>query len=61
MRGRVQRQLREKKGGANDSILYAVVRENLSGRGKDYYNPSKSDIIAYNKALEESEKIKQQI
>ena len=49
-RVRVQAQLRERRGGADDAILLAVVRQNSGGRGKDYYAPTKTDLDAYAKA-----------
>jgi putative DNA methylase len=49
-RVRVQAQLRSRRGGADDAILLAVVRQNSGGRGKDYYAPTKADLDAYAKA-----------
>ena len=49
-RGRVQAQLREKRGGASDAILLAVARRNVEGRGKDYYAPTHDDLSAASKA-----------
>ncbi|GIW52366.1 MAG: DNA methylase [Nitrospiraceae bacterium] len=49
-RVRVQAQLRSRRGGADDAILLAVVRQNSTGRGKDYYAPTKADLDAYAKA-----------
>jgi adenine-specific DNA methylase len=49
-RVRVQAQLRERRGGADDANLLAVVRQNSNGRGKDYYTPTKADLDAYAKA-----------
>ncbi|MDR7502236.1 MAG: DUF1156 domain-containing protein [Armatimonadota bacterium] len=49
-RMRVQAQLRERRGGAEDAILLAVVRQNSTGRGKDYYTPAKADLAAYEEA-----------
>ncbi len=56
-RERVQAQLRDKRGGASDSILLAVVRENHSGRGKDYYAPTQEDHEAFARAEEKSKSI----
>jgi adenine-specific DNA methylase len=49
-RVRVQAQLRGRRGGANDSLMLAVVRHNPTGRGKDYFAPTKADLAAYEKA-----------
>jgi putative DNA methylase len=49
-RVRVQAQLRSRRGGSDDAMLLAVVRENSSGRGKDYYAPTKADLDAYAQA-----------
>ncbi len=49
-RVRVQAQLRERRGGANDGLMLAVVRQNPTGRGKDYFTPTKPDLAAYEKA-----------
>jgi len=49
-RERVQAQLRDKRGGADDALLLAAVRINASGRGKDYHNPTREDIEAFTKA-----------
>ena len=49
-RERVQAQLRSRRGGADDAIMLAVVRQNPSGRGKDYYTPAKADLDACTKA-----------
>lgn len=49
-RERVQAQLRARRGGVDDAIMLAVVRQNRSGRGKDYYTPMKADLDAYEKA-----------
>jgi adenine-specific DNA methylase len=49
-RARVQVQLRERRGGADDAVLLAVVRQNSGGRGKNYYAPTKADLEAYAKA-----------
>ncbi|MCL6508747.1 MAG: hypothetical protein K6T59_17180, partial [Bryobacteraceae bacterium] len=49
-RVRVQAQLRSRRGGADDAILLAVVRQNSGGRGKDYYAPTEADLEAYAKA-----------
>ncbi|QAA76829.1 MAG: Adenine-specific DNA methylase containing a Zn-ribbon [Candidatus Bipolaricaulis sibiricus] len=57
-RERVQAQLREKHGGADDAILLAVVRGNTSGRGKDYEPPNRQDMEAFSKAATKSKSIK---
>ena len=49
-RERVQAQLHERRGGAEDGILLAVARENAIGRGKDYYTPTEEDSAAYARA-----------
>jgi adenine-specific DNA methylase len=49
-RERVQAQLRSRRGGADDAIMLAVVRQNPTGRGKDYYTPAKADLDACTKA-----------
>ncbi len=49
-RVRVQAQLRERRGGATDGLMLAVVRQNPAGRGKDYFTPTKADLAAYEKA-----------
>jgi putative DNA methylase len=56
-RERVQAQLREKRGGAGDAMLLAVVRENRGGRGKDYFSPSPEDIAAVAKAKTRADSI----
>ncbi len=56
-RERVQAQLREKRGGADDAILLAVVRGNASGRGKDYEAPNRHDMEAFSKAAQKSKSI----
>jgi len=56
-RERVQAQLREKRGGADDAVLLAVVRGNASGRGKDYETPNRHDIEAFSKAATKSRSI----
>ncbi|MDY0340179.1 MAG: DUF1156 domain-containing protein [Coriobacteriia bacterium] len=56
-RKRVQAQLRDKRGGADDAVLLAVVRANASGRGKDYYNPTREDIEAFTKAAAKAKSI----
>jgi len=56
-RERVQAQLREKRGGADDAMLLAVVRGNTSGRGKDYEAPNRHDIEAFSKAAAKSNSI----
>jgi adenine-specific DNA methylase len=55
-RERVQAQLRARRGGAEDSILLAVVRTS-GGRGKDYYLPTPEDLGAYAKAKAEANDI----
>ena len=55
---RVQAQLREKRGGADDAVLLAVVRGNASGRGKDYEAPNRHDMEAFSKAATKSKSIK---
>jgi adenine-specific DNA methylase len=54
-RERVQAQLRDKCGGTEDAMLFAVVRTNADGAGKDYYSPTPKDIEAYNKAAEKAQ------
>ncbi len=49
-RVRVQAQLRDRRGGANDGLMLAVVRQNPAGRGKDYFTPTKADLAAYENA-----------
>ncbi len=56
-RERVQAQLREKKGGADDALLLAVVRQNRGGRGKDYYSPTEEDLGAIAQACSRSKSI----
>lgn len=56
-RERVQAQLRERRGGAEDAMLLAVVRENPGGRGKDYFSPTGEDLAAYAKAKARAESI----
>lgn len=56
-RERVQAQLREKRGGADDAILIAVVRQNSDSRGKDYYAPAHKDLEAIEKAQTEARSI----
>ena len=56
-RERVQAQLREKRGGADDGILLAVVRGNASGRGKDYETPNRQDMEAFSKAVSKSKSV----
>jgi len=55
-RERVQAQLRARRGGAEDSILLAVVRSS-GGRGKDYYLPTPEDLEAYAKAQAKANQI----
>jgi adenine-specific DNA methylase len=57
LRERVQAQLRDKRGGADDAILLAVVRGNASGRGKDYETPNRQDMEAFSKAVPKSKTI----
>jgi adenine-specific DNA methylase len=56
-RERVQAQLREKRGGAGDAVLLAVVRENRGSRGKDYFSPGEEDLAAVAKAKARAEGI----
>lgn len=49
-RERVQAQLRARHGGADDALLLAVVGQNHSGRGKDYYEPTEEDRRAFDRA-----------
>lgn len=56
-RERVQTQLRDKRGGADDAVLLAVVRGNISGRGKDYETPNRLDMEAFTKAATKSKSI----
>lgn len=56
-RERVQAQLRDKRGGADDAILLAAVRENASGRGKDYETPNRQDMEAFSKAVSKSKSV----
>jgi putative DNA methylase len=56
-RARVQAQLRERRGGADDAVLLAVVRQNSGGRGKNYYAPTQADLDAYAKATAKSVRI----
>jgi putative DNA methylase len=56
-RERVQAQLRNRNGGAHDAMLLAVVRQNASGRGKDYYTPTRADLDAYAKAQAKAERL----
>ncbi|HDP95528.1 MAG TPA: DUF1156 domain-containing protein [Candidatus Aminicenantes bacterium] len=57
-RERVQAQLRDKRGGADDAILLTVVRGNTSRRGKDYEAPNRQDMEAFSKAATKSKSIK---
>jgi putative DNA methylase len=56
-RVRVQAQLRDKRGGADDAILLVVVRGNTSGRGKDYKTPNHQDMEAFSKAVSKSKSV----
>jgi putative DNA methylase len=56
-RERVQTQLRDKHSGTEDAILYAVIKTDVDGSGKDYYPPTSRDIEAYNKAAEKAKDI----
>lgn len=56
-RERVQAQLRERRGGADDAILLAVVRGNAGGRGKDYETPTKQDLDAYRRVESKAKSI----
>lgn len=56
-RERVQAQLQSRHGGANEALLFAIVRENLGGHGKDYYNPAEEDIKAISKAEQKAKTI----
>lgn len=56
-RERVQAQLRERRGGAGDAMLLAVVRENTDGRGKDYFSPGKEDLAAVAEAEARAEAV----
>ncbi len=57
-RERVRAQLRDRRGGADDAVLLAVVRGNTSGRGKDYYSPTPKDVSAIGVAFAKSKQIK---
>lgn len=57
-RQRVQAQLRDKRGGADDAILLAVVRANSSGRGKDYETPTQKDLATFERATTKARSIK---
>jgi adenine-specific DNA methylase len=57
-RERVQAQLRDRQGGTADAILFAVVRSNPGGTGKDYYAPTREDIAAFNKAAEKAKSVR---
>ncbi len=56
-RERVQAQLRDKCGGADEAVLLAVVRGNTGGRGKDYEAPARQDMEAFTKATEKAKSI----
>jgi adenine-specific DNA methylase len=56
-RERVQAQLRDKHGGTEDSMLFAVVKTDADGSGKDYYPPTLRDKEAFNKAAEKAKSI----
>lgn len=56
-RERVQAQLRDKRGGADNAMLLAVVRGNASGRGKDYDIPNRQDKEAFSKAVAKSKSV----
>lgn len=57
-RERVQAQLRDKRGGADDAILLAVVWRNTSGRGKDYSTPTPEDLRAFSNACSRAKDIR---
>jgi putative DNA methylase len=57
-RVRVQAQLRDKCGGADDAILLAVVRGNLNGRGKEYETPTSQDMAIFSKAASKAKSTK---
>jgi len=57
-RQRVQAQLRAQHGGAANAMLLAVARQNIVGRGKDYYNPTPEDIYALEKSFVNASKLK---
>jgi adenine-specific DNA methylase len=56
-RERVQSQLRDRHGGTDDAVLFAVARSNVGEGGKDYYAPTREDIDAFNKAAEKAKTI----
>ncbi len=56
-RRRIRAQLLRRRGGADDAVLVAVVRQNSSGRGKDYFSPTKADLAVYEKAREKANKV----
>lgn len=55
-RERVQSQLCAHNGGAEESILLAIVRQNNNSRGKDYYAPRPQDISAIQAAFAKAQK-----
>lgn len=55
---RVQAQLREKRGGAADAVLLAVVRQDPGGRGKDYYAPRPEDLASLTRAQGKAQSIR---
>jgi adenine-specific DNA methylase len=57
-RKRLQAQLRGRRGGADDALLLAVVRQKSGGRGKDYDAPTKTDLDAYAKAQNEAKAVR---
>jgi len=57
-RVRVQAQLRDKRSGANDAMLLAVVWRNTSGRGKDCSAPTPGDLKAFSEAYVKAKDIR---
>lgn len=57
-RVRVQAQLRDKRSGADDAMLLAVVWRNTSGRGKDYSAPTQGDLKAFSDACVKAKDIR---
>ncbi|HOE31196.1 MAG TPA: DUF1156 domain-containing protein [Planctomycetota bacterium] len=57
-RERVQAQIRAQHGGAADTLLLAVVRQNVGSRGKDYYSPTSHDVAAMKAAFSKAQYVK---
>ncbi|MDH7514677.1 MAG: DUF1156 domain-containing protein [Bacteroidota bacterium] len=57
-RERVQAQLRDKRGGADDAMLLAVVWRNTNSRGKEYSAPTPKDLKAFSAAFVKAKDIR---